>query len=533
MPHPVPIRSRPGPNPGPKAFAISCLLFCAVLARISAMTHGPDLLIGVAGGVVRGRMLPDGHGAVFKGIPFAQPPVGDLRWREPMPVAAWTGVRDAGQSGPPATQAPLGWNDRSASASGEDCLYLDVWTPAGQAPAHNPVMVWIHGGANVAGAGGFDPLYDGAALIGRGVVLVVVEYRLGVFGFLAHPELTRESPHHASGNYAILDQIAALRWVHDYIAGFRGDPGNVTIFGQSAGSEDVLALMASPLSQGLFQRAIGESGPITQMKVQTLDEAEEAGARVAGKLGRSGHADLLFLRTVAPGDLLEAGAEIHSFTTEGWVFPSSPLDVWSAGKEHRVPLIIGSNAVEFRAGGSLDGIRQAIRDTFGTLSPKALALYGLDGKGVWAADPVYGDAADQWGSDVFRCPAVVQGQWHNGAGNPVWEYEFDRAIPPRPRVGHSSDLPYVFGNLYPAGSQGGDYQEADRDLSATIQAYWTNFARTGDPNGPGLPRWPQYEEKGRTYLTFTAAAGVALGRNQRGPFCDLFRELMDRPAPAR
>jgi para-nitrobenzyl esterase len=488
-------------------------------------------VVSVTGGLIRGRLLPDGRGAVFKGIPFAKPPVGDLRWREPMPVVPWAGTRDADESGPPAVQAALGWNDKAASASREDCLYLDVWTPTGPSHGRNPVMVWIHGGANVAGAGGFDPLYDGTALIGHGVVLVVVEYRLGILGFFAHPELTRESLHHASGNYGILDQIAALQWVRGNIAGFGGNPGNVTVFGQSAGSIDVLALMASPLSRGLFHRAIGESGTPAREMTQTLAEAEDAGVRIAAALGSPARGALAFLRSLAPGELLKAGAGIRPFTTDGWVFPDSPAKVWSAGREHAVPLLIGSNAVEFPANGSLDDMRHAMRDVFGDLAPKALALYGIAANDQpTAVDPVYGGVADQWGSDLFRCPAVIHGQWHSAAGNPVWEYEFARAIPPRPRVGHSGDLPYVFGNLWATGSQGGDFQAADRDLSTIIQEYWTNFARTGDPNGPGLPAWPGYDGRGRKYLAFTAAAAVVPGYDERGPFCDLFREVMNRTA---
>jgi len=498
------------------------------------MAADSDALASVSGGSVRGRILPDGRGAVFKGIPFAQPPVGALRWREPMPVAAWTGIRDAGASGPPASQASLGWNDKMASASSEDCLYLDVWTPAGSSPARYPVMVWIHGGGNMGGSGGWDNLYDGRALISHGVVLVVVEYRLGIFGFFSHPELTRESPHHASGNYAILDQVAALQWVHDNISGFGGDPGNVTVFGQSAGSIDVLALMASPLSRGLFHRAIAESGGLSLATVQTLGDAEQAGMRAGEGLNAPAKGSLAFLRSLPPADLLKVRPAFHSFCTDGWVFPSPPLEVWSAKGERRVPLIIGSNAIEFPAEGSPDALRRTIRGVFGDLAPRAIEMYGLgEGAAPAPADPVYGDAADQLGSDLFRCPAVIQGEWHATAGNPVWEYQFDRAIPPRPKVAHSGDLPYVFGNLYTEGSQGGGFQDADRRLSATIQAYWTNFARTGDPNGPGLPEWPGYDGKGRRYLDFTTAAAVEPGRDQRGPFCDLFRELMDRPVPAK
>ena len=217
-----------------------------LLSPRSFADTGP--VVHVTGGDIRGALLPGGAGAVFRGVPTAQPPVGPLRWREPMPVGPWPGVRDALKPGAPAVQTDMDWNRADAAAGSEDCLYLDVWTPGLSRTARLPVMVWLHGGGNVGGAGGFDPVYDGRPLISRGVVLVVVEYRLGVLGFLSHPELTSESPHHASGNYGFLDQIAALRWVRDNARQFGGDPGNVTLFGQSAGGTDVLSLMASPLA---------------------------------------------------------------------------------------------------------------------------------------------------------------------------------------------------------------------------------------------------------------------------------------------
>jgi len=514
--------------------ALLCLLLGPGFAAPHAMAAESDPVVGVTGGSIRGRLLPEGRGAVFKGIPFAQPPVGDLRWREPMPVVAWAGVRDAAESGPPAAQASFGWNEKTAAASREDCLYLDVWTPTGQSSARNPVMVWIHGGGNTGGSGGEDSLYDGRALISHGVVLVVIEYRLGIFGFFSHPELTRESPHHASGNYGILDQVAALQWVRGNIARFGGDPENVTIFGQSAGSMDVLALMASPLSRGLFHRAIAESGALSRMMTQTLGEAEQAGARAAEGLQAPAQGGLPFMRSLPPGELLKIKPSFHSLCADGWVFPTPPVDVWSAGGESRVPLIIGSNAVEFPAGGSQEDLRNMIRQTFGALAPRALDLYGLaENASPAAPDPLYGNAADQLGSDLFRCPAVIQGEWHAAAGNPVWEYQFDRAIPPRPRVAHSGDLPYVFGNLRAEGSQGGAFQDADRMLSATVQAYWTNFAKTGNPNGQGIPLWPGFDAKERRYLDFTTTATIVPAQNQRGPFCDLFRDIMNRPEAAR
>jgi para-nitrobenzyl esterase len=498
---------------------------CALATSLFGAAADPGPVVGVTGGSIRGRALEDG-GAVFRGIPFAQPPVGNLRWREPMPVIPWRGVRDALEPGAPAMQPDQGWNKMAAAACSEDCLYLDVWAPKAAGPL--PVMVWIHGGANIAGAGGQDPLYDGRALISHGVILVVLEYRLGVFGFLAHPALTKESPHHASGNYGILDQIAALQWVHDNISKFGGDPGNVTVFGQSAGAMDILALMATPLSSGLFQGAISESGPL-QRTTPGLEEAEAAGVRATGALGGQ---DLVSLRSVPAAALLRSVQGISQFTTDGWVFPEDPFRVWKAGREHQTPVIIGSNAVEFAFDGPPEMLAKSIRDYFGDLAPRALSLYGLDGAGKPAADPLYGDAADQWGSDLFRCLPAILGEWHDAAGHPTWEYEFDRAIPPKARTAHSAELPYVFGNqMEPGNKWGGEFQHADRALSATIQGYWTNFAKSGNPNGPGLPPWDRHGAVEGKYLAFTTEAGVESRENERGAFCDLFRDFLTAPAP--
>jgi para-nitrobenzyl esterase len=513
-----------------KAHFKLCLFMSTIVAVHCEAAPDSAPVVTVSGGSIQGTLLAGDSGAVFKGIPFAQPPVGDLRWREPMPVIPWKGIRMAEQSGPPAKQPNQGWNYDASSVSSEDCLYLDVWTPNRVPEGHSPVMLWIHGGGNVAGAGGFDPLYDGQALISHGVILVVVEYRLGIFGFFSHPELTRESPHHASGNYGILDQIAALHWVHDNISRFGGDPGNVTVFGQSAGAMDVMALMASPLSKGLFQRAISESGPMNAGMNGSLADAEEAGANAVGKLSGSRNKDLGYLRSVSPDDLMKLEYRPRVFVADGWVFPSTPYAVWQARREHGVPLLIGANAVEFAAGGSNDEIAADIRDFFKDLAPQALALYGLGGTGGTHVDPLYGNAADQWGSDnIFRCVGIVEAGWHSAAGHACWQYQFDRARPPAPKVAHSGDLPYVFGNLKATGSMAGDYREEDHKLSAAIQAYWTNFAKAGDPNGSGLPQWTKYELGGKKYLNFTIGAEMILRDNERGPFVDLFREIMERP----
>ena len=485
----------------------------------------------VTGGVIRGRTLPSGEGAVFKGIPFAQPPVGELRWREPKPVAPWKGIREATESGPPAAQGSFGWNDRFAKASREDCLYLDVWTPAKRTSERLPVMVWIHGGSNTAGAGGADNLYQGGVIVRRGVVLVLIEYRVGLFGFFAHPELTRESPHHSSGNYGLLDQIAALRWVRENIAKFGGDPNHVTLFGQSAGSMDIMSLIASPLARGLFQRAIAESGPAPFGGMTgTLTEAEHAGEETAAELKAPKENTLAYLRSLPAETLVSAKSKVLPLCVDGWILPTIPSSAFLAGKETAVPLLIGSNAIEFPWGGSsVPQMKKTVSGIFSQLTPKAFTAYGLDAASPSVSDPLYGTKAEQIGSDLFRCASIVQGEAHEAAGNAVWEYEFARPIPGHKQVAHSGEIPYVFGNLRPDGDLGGNFTEADRELSAAMQAYWTNFAKTGNPNSVELPKWPAFNGKTRSYLQFTPAAKVSVGENQRAPYAELYRELLRAP----
>lgn len=495
---------------------------------LTTMASAAEPTVKIAAGELRGLVLGD-HGAAFRGIPFAQPPVGDLRWREPQPVKPWSGVRDAVKPGPPGAQPSQGWNAEFAAASSEDCLYLDVWTPQLSAGARLPVMVWLHGGANVAGAGGFDQLYRGQPLIDHGVVLVVVEYRLGVFGFFAHPELTRESPHHASGNYAILDQLAALRWVRENIAAFGGDPDNVTLFGQSAGSMDVAALLASPLTRGLVHRAIAQSGVPMPMMNTPLADSEKRGAEFAKKvLGDA--ATLARLRALSTEELLKAGAEqMTPLTVDGWVFPESTISAWQHGRALRVPLIIGTAAVEFPMQGDAAALRQMINEVFGARADRALAAYELDhGRTGLGEDPLYGNVNDQWGTDfIFRGPAIVYGEWQANAGAPVWLYQFDRAIPPRRKVEHSGDLPYVFGHFdLKSGNLAGEYTPEDRKLSETIRRYWTNFAKTGNPNGAGVPEWPANDSEKQRYLEFTPTTEIATRDHPRPAFTALFRELL-------
>lgn len=513
-------------------FRLVTLLWIALLgarASITSVAAETGPVATVTGGTVRGASLPGG-GAVFRGVPFAASPVGPLRWQPPQSVVPWAGIREALKPGPPPAQVSFEWGRQLAAAGREDCLYLDVWTPEMRPQAPLPVMVWIHGGANLSLAGGWEPVYEGWRMVTRGVILVVLEYRLGVFGFMAHPELTRESPHHASGNYGLMDQIAGLQWVRDNIRAFGGNPANVTVFGQSAGSWDIMALMSSPLASGLFQRAILQSGVPPPTITRSLAESEKAGEAMAARAHAPEHDILKFLRSLPADEVIAASEGLNLFTRDGWVLPESSSVVWAQRRELSVPIIIGGNASEFPAQGSLPELRRQIADWFGDLAPEAWRLYGITDDREPPVDPIYGDVRDQWGSDLnFRIPGILHGEWHQALGNRVWQYEFDRAVAPQPRVQHSSELAYVFGNFLRSGGMvAGRFDAADRRLSELMLSYWTNFAKHGDPNGAGLPAWPEFEPVSRHFMRFTQSAEAVADARQRGVYVDLFRRRLEK-----
>jgi para-nitrobenzyl esterase len=515
-----------------KAFLIALVsALCWLQAATAAAPAASGPIVAVKTGKLRGVITADG-GGVFKGIPFAQPPTGDRRWQEPLPAKPWTGVRDATAFGHTCVQG-----GNLGKESSEDCLYLNVWTPKWPMQKPAAVMVWIHGGGNFAGAGS-EAIFNGENLARHGVVLVTVNYRLGVFGFFAHPELAKESAHHVSGNYGLLDQILAMHWVHDNIAKFGGDPANVTIFGESAGALDVNVLMTSPLAKGLYHRVIGESGPV--VAPPTLAEAEKKGEDLAAKLNISGDGVLAKLRAISSADLQAATGQGLAFlgptlgvNVDGYVFPESPIKAFIQGREQHVDLLLGSNSQELQrpffpmAG----GVREAIKEQYGALADHALTLYGLSGAAEPAPSPELGTVMAQWATDTqFRCGSVAELVWHTSAQNPGYQFQFSRSAPGKETLGapHGSEVAFVFGTLDTQANPQ-HYTEADHKLSETMQQYWTNFAKTGDPNGAGLPEWSKFDAGTRAYMDLTNSGPVP-SKDLRGPVCKLYTELLEQKA---
>ena len=469
--------------------------------------------VHVKSGDLEGAASADGKIRAFKGIPFAAAPVGNLRWKAPQPVASWSGVRPAKEFGSRCMQgrpfADMVFRDPGIS---EDCLNLNVWTPATSARARLPVMVWIYGGGFAAGATS-EPRQDGEALARKGVVVVSMNYRLGVFGFFAHPELTKESDRNASGNYGLMDQTTALEWVKDNIAAFGGDPGKVTIFGESAGSFSVSAQMATPLARGLFQRAIGESGAFfgNSLKPKTLAESEAADAKFAESIGAKSLAEL---RAKPAQELLDAalkGGPTVRFAPniDGYFFPEAPGRIFAEGKQAMVPLLAGWNMDEssYRSvmrnlPPTAENFAVRMREQFGVDAGTALKVYAA------STDEEAKRAAQDLASDQF----IAYGTWKwielQAAKQPVWRYRFEQVVPGREAAGavHASEIEFVFQTLK---SKEAAWRPEDFKVSEQMGDYWTNFAKTGNPNGKGLPEWPAYS-KGRNVMHLSAAPKVTV-----------------------
>jgi para-nitrobenzyl esterase len=477
-----------------------------VLAVVLAGTRVAQAQVreaAVTGGRVTGV---EANGIVsFKGIPFAAPPVGSLRWKAPQPVPAWPGVKQADRFGAGCVQAPSPYTQ--VPSMSEDCLYLNVWTPAKAAGDRLPVMVWIYGGAFTGGAASMAA-YDGTRLAEKGVILVTINYRLGPFGFLAHPELTKESGK-GSGNYGLQDQIAALRWVKDNIARFGGDPSRVTIFGESAGGISVSMLTVSPYAKGLFQRAISESGgnfglPRTANEAgatsPTLRVAEADGQRFLQALGA---ADLASARDV-PADkvLATAGTAMVRFwpVFDGDVIPGDQYKLYEAMQFNDTPILVGTNSDEgnlFVRSSTTAAFEAQVRNGYGRTAEAVLAAY------PHATD----DLASRAAKDLFRDSTFAWGTWawarlqsEKGKGK-AYVYYFDHRTPQSPTgANHAAEIGFVFRNL--GGGRAGALPQGDLALSELMSSYWTNFAKTGDPNGPGLSTWPAFTAAAQRVMYF-------------------------------
>jgi para-nitrobenzyl esterase len=473
----------------------------------------------------------------FKGIPYAAPPVGPLRWQAPRPLKPWQGVRSATAFGPRAMQNFVFHDMIFRSPMSEDCLYLNVWTPDNAKGRYLPVLVYFYGGGFVAGDGS-EPRYDGESMARQGIVSVTVNYRLGVFGFLALPALARESSHRAAGNYGLLDQHAALQWVHDHIAAFGGDPSKVTIAGESAGSMSVSAQMASPLSRGLFRGVIGESGAVMgNLSPQPLARSEAAGERF---MSLAGAGSLAALRTMSADSLLaltlRKDCPRFSPTVDGYFLPRSPEAIFMAGAQMDVPLLAGTNSAEQDYRGILgdqdptpENYRAAVEKLYGERAAEVLKAF------PGATEEVVIRSATALAADRFI--AYATWKWmHLQATNgkrPVYRYIFSRILPPltgspggRKAVGapHAGEIPYALGNLGLIDTR--DWTAGDRETSRAMQAYFVNFIRTGNPNGDGLPAWPRLNPRRPAVMILDSIprARAATDASQYG----LMDELMKR-----
>lgn len=497
-----------------RPLALLALLLAMAGTPVAALEPGP---VAVTGGFIAGRPSDDGQAHLFEGIPFAAPPVGDLRWRPPAPVVPWQGVRNMDRPGPACLQNDYGWNRATYLYGSEDCLTLDIRTPI-SAGRKLPVMVWIHGGSNRAG-GSVGTV--GSRITEQGVVLVSVQYRLGIFGFLAHRDLAAEQGGSA-GNYGLMDQIAALRWVQDNIASFGGDPDNVTIFGESAGSQDVSLLLAAPQARGLFHKAIMQSGtPGFGMSFRPLEEALRIGDQLGSLVDKGG---IAALRRTSAHALLEADRRLVDATLwnqdflwlrttiDGQVLPDDPARLLAAAPPRSV--IVGSNRFEFGPPpGSVDLAAYAGK----WLGPKAgEALTHYREEEAAGADPRLGPIEARMETDlVFRCPAGNLAALLAGLDWPVWRYEFDApppGSPPEMLTSHGAEIGYIM-DRRPLGA-------ASRPV--LLQDYWVNMARSGDPNGPGLPRWGRFSRGAYAAIT---SMGVTMRRDLRPRPCHLIKSL--------
>jgi para-nitrobenzyl esterase len=447
--------------------------------------------VKIANGIIEGSVEKTGI-VSFKGIPYAAPPIGNLRWKEPQPVQSWEGVRAAKNFGPRAMQPPI-FTDMVFRSNGmsEDCLYLNVWTP--NTKGKLPVLVYFYGGGFVTGDGS-EPRYDGESMAQKGIVALTVNYRLGLFGLLAYPELTKESPNHVSGNYGLFDQSAALNWVKQNIQAFGGDPSKITIAGESAGSISVSAQMASPLSKNLIAGAIGESGSLLSMLPPVpMNKTEANGVQFAKAVGANSLAEL---RALNADTLLKLSSLYGVFrfpiTIDGYFFPKEPLAIYQAGEQAHVPLLAGWNSEE--SGGQAimgnypftkNNFKKAVQLSFGNKAEEILKVYAVN------SDDDVAQVSTDLAGDLFM--GFSTWRWTNfqtkTRTSPVYRYYYTHPHPLSKRAVHSAEIEYAMGNL----PYNNKYAWTDDDykVSNVMQQYFANFIKTGNPNSSGLPNWPK------------------------------------------
>ncbi|MEN3976723.1 carboxylesterase family protein [Emcibacter sp. SYSU 3D8] len=478
-----------------RAAALSVMIGALALGLPGAAATEATLVVHTASGPVRGA-LQDGM-AAFKGIPFAAPPVGTLRWRPPQPITPWTGVRDATEFGAMCAQPTL----PSGPARGsEDCLSINVWTPDGKTVGKRPVMVWIYGGAFVVGSSA-QLLDQGATeLSKRGVVLVSFNYRVGRFGFFAHPDMAKAHPGEPGANYWLMDQIAALKWVKANISAFGGDPDNVTIFGVSAGGTSVNALVASPAARGLFHKAISQSGGGLFNSSMPLAQARRAGMAIAARAGVAGPGSLDRLRAMSTAQILanEQGPPEFLPVVDGMLLTDTLPAMFAKGHIAPVPFLAGTNSNEFSVFGLMGFTGETLGKRFGVNIETAKPVYNEQGA---LSD---NQLVSQIGTDfIFTAGSMGLASMAAKAGNPAYTYRLayiaDEFRPALKGVPHAGDQMYVFGLdykpevIFSPGTSASSPSDKDRRISAMMADYWTNFARTGDPNGKGLPVWGMFK----------------------------------------
>ena len=477
----------------------------------------------------------------FLGIPYAKPPIAELRWRPPQPVPPWEGIRPCAQFGNSCPQPVSG--EYGLGSLGEDCLHLNIWVPEGSTGERLPVMVWIHGGAFLTGSASVElhrdeALYNGGNLARHGVIVVTMNYRLGPFGFFAHPQLARESPNGMSGNYGLLDQLAALKWVRRNIASFGGNASRVTLFGESAGASSICYLMVNPIAKGFFQRAIAESAPfwiqhVDHPEYQTMESALRRGEELLEALGIEDSPDLLWdMRSRSYEEIISAAGMGVGFPApgihfgpaiDGWLLPDRPEAILSTGEQHDVDVIVGSNRDEaalmvFAMDYNLDEYTDFVGRIAGPLAGETLRFFPAgDDSQVKPALSRMITALEFTAPSRFiaRCVAETERKafLYHFAPNPTNEQRREVC------ACHGSEIPYVFGEEDPEYG----YDARDIELSSNIMAYWTNFARTGDPNGPGLPVWPSYERE--TDLCLELSYEVGTGSGLERDACDLAERI--------